>query len=125
MTNNNVIETALNELLTTQRKIAEQNAKSPFADLIGKFVLVRSRDSGCHTGYLHSANAFTVVLTEARRLIRWRDVPTLSEVALRGVPQEHSRISEPVAQFMVIGGCEITPCTPEATANLRRSRWSN
>lgn len=94
-----------------------------------KFVVVRTYSAGVHTGELiekrDTANGrLIVVLANSRRLWRWNGANSLNEVALRGVSESYSRISEPVAETEIPDVIECLTATPEAQANLERSRWS-
>ena len=89
------------------------------------FVIVRSRDAGVHCGTLESiADGGMVTLSDARRIWRWRGANTLSELSQRGADQEWTRVSEPVPEIIVIGACEIIPCSAVARDNLTQSRWA-
>jgi hypothetical protein len=89
------------------------------------FVIVRSRDAGVHCGTLENiADGGMVTLFDARRIWRWRGANTLSELSQRGADQEWTRISVPVPEIVIIGACEIIPCSVVARENLTRSRWS-
>ena len=91
--------------------------------MIGTFVVVRTFSAGVHVGELVSQRGKCVELSNARRIWRWRGANTLNEIALRGVDEEYSRISEPVPLIRLTEAVEIIPCANEAAANLRRSRW--
>lgn len=88
------------------------------------FVVVRTYSAGVHVGKLVSRRGCDVVLTNARRLWRWRGANTLNEVALRGVAEEYTRISEPVDSITLTEAIEVLVTTKMAAANLSRSRWS-
>lgn len=95
--------------------------------MIGKFVLVRTKNAGVHCGVLMqcSTGQCTVVeLSQARRIWRWRGANSLHEMSIRGVSKDWSRISEPVDVIFIPEVIEVIPCTSEAEANLRQSRWS-
>ncbi len=87
------------------------------------FVVVRTYSAGVHVGTLVSRSGREVTLADARRLWRWSGANTLHEVALRGVDEKYTRLSEPVAMITLTEAIEIIPATAEATANLARSRW--
>lgn len=94
--------------------------------MIGEFVICRSRDQGVVCGYLKvltpSATGFSAELEEARQVRQWNDgCNTLFEMALTGPGQ--ARISLPLDRFLMAGVCGVYPCTPEATDNLKQSRW--
>lgn len=88
-----------------------------------KFVIIRTRDAGVHVGFLTQHEGSEVVLAKASRLWRWRGANTLNEVAMRGVDDGYSRISEQVPSITIVGVCEVIQCSPEAEANLSRPRW--
>lgn len=72
-------------------------------------------------GTLAESAGTAVVLKDARRLFRWADAATLSEISVHGCG-ETSRISQPVKQILLTQAIEIIPCEPKAIANLTRSR---
>ncbi|MEO7592332.1 MAG: hypothetical protein ABI134_14040 [Byssovorax sp.] len=88
-----------------------------------KLVVVRTYSAGVHIGTLAKRSGKEVVLTDARRLWRWRGANTLNEVALRGVDDSYSRISEPVPSITLTEAVEIIECSRAAEGNLTRSRW--
>lgn len=91
--------------------------------MLGKFCIVRSRDQGVVCGVVEACAGRCVHLTDARQVHGWADgARTLFEAALRGFGT--ARISEPVAEMWVLDACGVLPCTPEAEANLRASRWN-
>ncbi len=89
--------------------------------MIGKFVIIRTRSAGVHTGYLVESYGTAVTLREGRRLWSWQGAFTLHEIALRGCG-EGSRISEPVKEILLTEAVEVIPCTEKAAENLQRSR---
>lgn len=88
------------------------------------FVVVRATQAGVHVGTLESRKGSEVTLSTGRRLWRWRGANTLHEVALHGVSEEYTRLSEPVASVTVLDACEVIEATKAAASNLSRSRWS-
>ena len=89
-----------------------------------QFVVVRCYAAGVHVGQLESQHGQTVVLSTARRLWRWRGANTLHEVALHGVDEDYTRLSEPVARITLSDAIELIPATEVAEQNLSRSRWA-
>ena len=87
------------------------------------FVLVRTYTAGVHVGVLKSRAGQDVVLTDARRIWRWRGANSLHELSLHGCDQQWSRISEPVPVIVLTQAIEIIPCSTEAAQNLSVSRW--
>lgn len=94
-----------------------------FEKFIGKFVIIRSENSGVHTGTLSAVDGSSVELSDSRRIWRWDGANTLSELSLRGAKLEYTRISEPVPEIVILGAIEIIPCSDAARENLTQSRW--
>ena len=94
--------------------------------MIGKYVIVRSRDQGVVCGVLQTltpqlSGLACAVLAEASQIHNWRGgVVTLFDVAIHGFGV--ATISEPVAEVMVFGVCGVIPCTTKAEDNLRQWR---
>ncbi len=87
------------------------------------FVIVRTYAAGVHVGTLVSNDAKKVVLKDARRVWRWRGANTLHELSQKGAEQDWTRISEPVAEIVLLDAIEIILCSKDAQKNLTRSRW--
>lgn len=96
-------------------------------DIYDRFCIVRSRDQGVVCGYVRATAGRAVEVTEARQIHWWggdlngRLIYTLFEMACHGAGQ--ARISEPVEEMLILDACGIIPCSPDATENLRQSRW--
>ena len=93
--------------------------------MIGKFVIVRTRSAGVHCGTLTNFRGTVTVLTNARRIWRWRGANTLHELSLGGAETTWTRISEPVEEITLTESIEVIPCTEKAKKNLEQSRWDN
>jgi len=87
------------------------------------FVVVRTYSAGVHVGELVERNGKEVILANARRLWRWRGANTLNEVANKGVAEDYTPLSEPVASVTLTEAVEVLSTTAEARANLEKSRW--
>lgn len=92
----------------------------PVDQLIGQFVIVRSRDSGVHAGTLVSVQDRTVRLTTARRLWYWKAAKghTLSGVALHGLDTAASKIAGELGEIVVLDACEIITTTAAAGKSI-------
>ena len=112
--------TKLPELLAL---LGGTSTPSPASPLIGKHVIVRSRDSGVHAGTLTSINGRHVSLTNARRLWYWVAAKehTLSAVALHGL-KDGSKIASSVSHVEILDACEITPTTATAQASIEGTK---
>ena len=88
--------------------------------MIGKYVVVRCRDAGVHSGILESHNGRECVLTESRRLWYWKAAKGafLSAVATAGISDE-SKIGREIPRIHLTENCEIIECTKEAEASIR------
>jgi len=92
----------------------------PADQLMGQFVIVRSRDSGVHAGTLVSVQDRTIRLTGSRRLWYWKAAKghTLSGVALHGLDPAVSKIAGEVGEIVILDVCEIIPTTPAAGQSI-------
>lgn len=88
-----------------------------------EMVIVRTYSAGVHIGRLVSQDHTVVVLNDARRLWRWSGANTLNEVAIRGVDNDYTRISEPVSRVILTEAIEIISVSDAAVDNLCTSRW--
>ena len=89
--------------------------------MIGKYVIVRCRDAGVHSGVLVSHEGRECVLTEARRLWYWKppnDAAFLSGVAELGLLKE-SKVGRPLHRIHLTENCEIIECTSIAEQSIR------
>lgn len=91
--------------------------------VIGKFVIIRTRSAGVHTGILLQHEGTNVRLHNARRIWQWGGANTINEIAIRGVDLKASKISEPVEEIILMETIEIIPVTQMARENLERSQW--
>ena len=91
--------------------------------MIGKFVIVRSRDQGVVCGVLVAVAGRQVHLRDARQIHGWNSgALTLFEAANDGLGE--ARISKPVEEILMLEACGVIPCTEKAERNLRQSRWN-
>ena len=86
----------------------------------GKYVIVRCRDAGVHSGILVSNESRECVLTDSRRLWYWKPLKGafLSAVATTGLDND-SRIGCSVPRIHLTEDCEIIECTPESETSIR------
>lgn len=92
---------------------------------IGKFIILRTCNSGVHCGVLVAQHGQTVQLQNARRIWRWRGANTLNELSIHGAAMnDYTRISVPVESIVVLDALECIPCTGAAQQNLEVSRWN-
>lgn len=94
--------------------------------MIGKYVIVRCRDAGVHTGILESHNGRECVLTESRRLWYWKAAKGafLSSVATDGLSDE-SKLGTELSRIHLTENCEIIECTSDAEKSIRSKASHN
>lgn len=80
-----------------------------------QYVIVRSRDSGVHAGYLDKRNGDEVHLVNSRRIWSWDGAATLSQVAKDGI--KSGKIPCAV-NLIVLGVCEIIETTDKARKSI-------
>lgn len=90
-------------------------------NLIGEYVIVRSRNEGINAGYVEAADETGIVLRNARRL--WYHKPAdTSESWYEGVANHglssDSKISAPVAIKAIIEDYSVTICTEKARESI-------
>lgn len=100
-------------------------SKSVASDLVGKYVIVRSRNEGINAGIVKMADETGVILTEARRL--WYHKPKDKSVSwYEGVAQtglDHSsKISCPVDEKAIIEDYSMTLCSKGAEDSIREAK---
>ncbi len=80
---------------------------------VGKHCVVRTYAAGVHLGTVVSVDGSQCILNNARRLWKWENAFTLSEVANNGVGKD-SRIAEEVPTISLSDMIELIPSTEEA-----------
>lgn len=102
----------------------KKTAKKKTASKVNPLVVVRTVYAGVHIGELVAHSGQSATLRNARRLWRWRGANTLHEVSLRGVSDDYTRLSEPVASIDLTTVIERLPVSAAARDSLTRSRWA-
>lgn len=91
-------------------------------------VVVRSRDAGVHVGTLIERTGDVVTLRDAVRIWRWRGANTLHEVAVAGIDSadesSYTRVSQQIAEIVVLGVCEMLPCSAAAWTRISKAGWA-
>ena len=88
--------------------------------MIGKYVIVRCRDAGVHTGFLESYNGREAVLTQSRRLWYWKPADNqkyLSGVAVAGLHPD-SKVGAKLDRIHLTETCEIIQVNPDAVSKI-------
>lgn len=89
--------------------------------MIGKYVIVRCKDAGVHSGVLESYQEREAILTDSRRLWYWKPANRgryLSGVSQQGA-DETSKFGEPVPRIILTETCEIIECSKQAEESIR------
>ena len=115
---------AIQKILAGQAADTPQTASpctSIAQSMIGKYVIVRCQAAGVHAGVLESTDGRACLLSEARRLWRWR-VPKgapdfLSGVATHGLADD-CKIGAAI-RVALTENCEIIECSAEAEHSIR------
>lgn len=95
-------------------------AKQIGADLIGKYVIVRTYSAGCHAGTLTARDGREVLLTDSRRLWQWAGAASLSELAQRGTSRPADcKFPAPVSEILLTEAIEIIAVSPEGQASIQ------
>jgi len=94
----------------------KNNASFDFQD---QYVVIRSYDSGVHSGYVEKYDPTTrhVFLKQSRRFWSWRAF-TLSELANKG-NNPGSKVSMEIPSIMVANVIEIIPCSEKGKESLK------
>ena len=92
-------------------------------------VIIRSRDSGVHAGWIvkreHTLAGLEVTLKDSRRCWYWDGAATLSELAKHGTKKPATcKFGVVLAEITVTGVCETIPTTDEARESIVKvSEW--
>lgn len=84
------------------------------------YVIIRSRDSGCHAGYLQEETDNYVVLKKSRRLWYFSGAASLSQLAIEGVSKpDDCKFPCEVDQIKVLNHCEVIQTTEKAKESIK------
>lgn len=115
----------MNNLTIAQAKelvalFGEQQSTTVDNKMTGKYVIVRCKDAGVHTGVLESYSGREAVLTESRRLWYWECAQGafLSAVAVYGLSDE-SKVGVPLSRIHLTETCELIECSYIAERSIR------
>lgn len=98
-----------------------RQSKPVFASqYIGKAVIIRTYSAGVWFGTLKEKSRNEVILSDARRMWRWKAAESisLSGVAVFGIDRENSKIA-PCVESVWLEAIEIIPTTPTATVSIQ------
>ncbi len=109
------------------RELLGGNQQTITNGMVGKYVIVRCRDAGVHTGVLESHNDRECVLIDSRRLWYWKPAngaAFLSGVAVDGL-SDKSKVGKAVPRIHLTENCEIIECSAKAEETIRRQANHN
>jgi len=122
--NNELVIQLMQMLLTNSgnNENAQQSTSSNlYTDVIGKYVIVRSRNEGLNAGYLEKADHTGCVLKNAQRLYRPiskdKSLSWYEGVAKTGLAEE-SKISGTVDSKIIVEDYSITICSEVAKNSI-------
>jgi len=88
-----------------------------------QYVIVRSRDAGCHAGYLKKDNDTSVELVNSRRLWFWKGALTLSELAMNGVTNaDECKFAQVLPEIKIANYCELIPASDDGRKSIEGVR---
>lgn len=86
-----------------------------------KKFIVRSKDAGVFYGAIAKREGSEVTMTNARCLWYWDGAASLMQLAMEGVTApKNCKFTMPVDEVVILGVCEILPCTDEAVKCIDR-----
>jgi len=89
------------------------------ADMIGKYVIVRTKNVGMYAGTMHERDGREIVLTNARKLFSWEGAATLNQLATDGVGlPEECRFPTAAGKVLLLKACDVLLCTPKAKKSI-------
>lgn len=80
----------------------------------GARVLIRTYSAGVHFGTLEERTGKEVRLSNSRRLWNWNGALSLSEVAMKGVELNNSKIAVTVDEIILPEAIEIIPISEQS-----------
>ena len=100
--------------------VRADSLSSPAVNAEGlEYVVIRSKDSGVHAGYLKEQDGVDVILVNTRRIYYWSGASTLSELATKGAANPNDcKFPAEIPEIRVFGICEVIPCTEEARKSI-------
>jgi len=108
----------------------ESNLEQP-SEMKGKYVIIRSYDSGVHAGIFvsdkHTPSGRLITLKDARRIWYWDGAASLSELAVKGTSNpDKCKFPCTVDIIEIDRVSEVIPCTKKAEESIRAVKeWSN
>lgn len=122
----NINDLTIGQLKDLQSLIeGEQQKPNLFKNMIGKYVVVRSRNEGINAGYLEEADETGCILKECRRLW-WHKPSVKTESWYEGVCNhglsDDSKVSGTVERKVIVEDYSIVECTDKAAKSIQGAK---
>ncbi len=97
----------------------EKTSQVGLSDFIGNYCIVRTFSAGVWAGVISKKSGNEVIVSNARRLYRWKAASSisLSAVAMVGIDRSESKICSPVGDVW-LEAIELIPATSEAMDSI-------
>lgn len=101
----------------------KENVSPGLNIMIGKKVIIRTYSAGVWFGTLYQKDRNEVILSNARRMWTWwaKEGVSLSAVAVNGIKQKDSKITEPV-DLVWLEAIEIIPCSDISIKSIEEAQ---
>ena len=116
------MKTDINEIEVNGVQYVKKGADSPSKLSVEglPYVVIRSRDAGCHAGFLKSEDGNNITLLNSRRLWYWSGASTLSQLAEEGVKNpDECKMPQEVSCITIYGACEKILATENCFESLK------
>lgn len=121
----NINDLTLGQIRDLQSLIGGQQKSGMFKNMIGKYVVVRSRNEGVNAGFLDEADETGCILKECRRM--WYHKPAVkTESWYEGVCNhglsDDSKVSGIVLRKIIVEDYSIVECTEKAAKSIQGAK---
>lgn len=87
--------------------------------MIGKYCIVRGRDSGVFAGTVREINGQKVLMENVRRIWYWDGAASISQLAKDGTSEPNNcKFTVRVDSILLLDAIEIIPCTEKAKESI-------
>lgn len=88
--------------------------------MIGKYCVIRGRDSGVFAGTVKEIDGNRVLAADVRRIWYWDGAASISQLAVDGtVAPENCKFTVTVAELLILDVIEVIPCTDKAEQSIK------
>lgn len=87
--------------------------------MIGKYCIVRGRDSGVFAGTLREIEGQKVLVEQVRRIWYWDGAASISQLAADGTKKpDDCKFTVRVDSILLLDAIEVIPCTAKAMQSI-------